>query len=322
MALALNGGGAKGAYQAGVIYGWMHEGNPDDFQWDVVSGISGGAINSCALSVWDKANGLAMSEWLSDQWTNLHTHDVWKWWPQGPIHSLKNDPSILNDTPLTEFLTNIFDQFPEGAKRYAMVGSVNANNADYESWRLDELPLESYAADAASACVSSASLPGLFIPTEINGGQFVDGGTAMGLDAMSAVEKCLELVDDDSQITMDIILLDRFSDQAEEESGDTINNLLRQHEMKHYYKGLENVITVMMAHPNVNYRYILEPSGAYPRLWNLLNFSYENTWPMQENGRADAKTALEAGPGAGFEPFLEAIRERHGQVSISDLLQK
>jgi len=55
----------------------------------------------------------------------------------------------------------------------------------------------------------------------------VDGGTAMGLDAMSAVEKCLELVDDDSQITMDIILLDKFTDDAEDEVGDTIKNMLR-----------------------------------------------------------------------------------------------
>lgn len=31
MALALEGGGAKGSYEAGVIWGFMHGGNPDDF---------------------------------------------------------------------------------------------------------------------------------------------------------------------------------------------------------------------------------------------------------------------------------------------------
>ena len=71
---------------------------------------------------------------------------------------------------------------------------------------------------------------------------------------------------------MDIILLDRFVEATEETSGNTLNNLLRGHETKKYYKGLENVITVMLAHPNVNYRYILEPSGHYPALFNLLNF--------------------------------------------------
>lgn len=189
-----------------------------------------------------------------------------------------------------------------------MIGSVNANNADYESWRLEEIPLADQLELVPKACVSSASLPGLFLPTLYDGGVYVDGGTAMGLDAMSAVEKCLELVDEDSQITMDIILLDRFASPVKElDDQDTILNMLRMHEIKHYYKGLENVITVMMAHPDVNYRYILEPSGDYPKLWNLLNFGPENTWPMQENGRADAKTSLEKGPGANYVKFQEWI---------------
>ena len=178
----------------------------------------------------------------------------------------------MNDNPLVSFLSNIFASFPDGAKRYAMIGTVDANTADYHSFRLDEIPEDQFQTDAAKQCVSSASLPGLFIPMGIDGAQYIDGGTAMGLDAMSAVEKCLELVDDDSQITMDIILLDRFVEATEETSGNTLNNLLRGHETKKYYKGLENVITVMLAHPNVNYRYILEPSGHYPALFNLLNF--------------------------------------------------
>lgn len=144
----------------------------------------------------------------------------------------------------------------------------------------------------------------------------------MGLDAMSAVEKCLDLVDDESKITMDIMLLDRFAmPESELDDGDTLKNMLRMHSIKHYYKGLENVITTMLAHPNVNYRYILEPSGDYPKLWNLLNFGPENTWPMQENGMADAKAALEAGPGVSFKRFHDWIntRDEHSQ-SIKDFV--
>ena len=68
LAIALNGGGAKGAYQAGVMWGWTHYGDPKDFEWDVVTGISGGAINAGALSVWDKADGVESTEWLSQKW--------------------------------------------------------------------------------------------------------------------------------------------------------------------------------------------------------------------------------------------------------------
>ena len=144
----------------------------------------------------------------------------------------------------------------------------------------------------------------------------------MGLDAISAVERCLDLVEDESQITMDIILLDRFvPPTVEGDFGDTVQNLLRKHEIDSYYNGLVNVITCMLSHPNVNYRYILEPSGPYPKLWNLLNFSPNNTWPMQENGMADAKTALEKGPGYGFEKFHSwiATRDEHNQ-SIEDFV--
>lgn len=51
----------------------------------MVTGISGGALNTGALAVWDKKDGLAMSEWLSTTWNDLRTHDVWKWWPGGIV---------------------------------------------------------------------------------------------------------------------------------------------------------------------------------------------------------------------------------------------
>merc|ERR1712060_38311 len=313
LALALNGGGAKGAYQAGAIYGFMHEGNPADFEWDVVTGISGGAINTGAMAVWAPEDGLEMSEWLSSEWNNeLRTHDVWKLWPGGVKAGLTTEPSLLDDTPLVDFLTGILGNFTEGVKRYSMSGTVDAKNADYHVFHLDEIPRDQLLDRGPKETVSSASLPGLFIPMRLDGANYVDGGTAMGLDAMSGVKKCLELVGgDESKITMDIMLLDRFvapPEETEEDFNDkTIKNILRLHEMKSYYKGLENVITTMLAHPNVNYRYILEPSGKYPKLWNLLNFGPNNTWPLQQMGMDDAKTALENGEGHGFQKFHDYI---------------
>ena len=138
---------------------------------------------------------------------------------------------------------------------------------------------------------------------------YIDGGTAMGLDAITAVERCLEKVDSEEQVTLDIMLLDRFVAPPEKQKdGDTIHNWLRTYEIKQYFKGLENVITTMLTYPNVKYRYILEPSGWYPKLWNLLNFGPNNTWPMQQNGMDDAKAALQAGEGAHFQKFRDWIK--------------
>jgi predicted acylesterase/phospholipase RssA len=69
--LALNGGGSKGAYEAGVIYGLTHNGDPKDFEWDVVEGISAGAINASAFALWEVGDEVAMTEWISDMWNDL-----------------------------------------------------------------------------------------------------------------------------------------------------------------------------------------------------------------------------------------------------------
>lgn len=66
----------------------------------------------------------------------------------------------------------------------------------------------------------------------------------------------------------------------------------------------------MLTYPNVNYRYILEPSGEYAHLWNLLNFGPKNTWRMQENGMEDAKNAMNNGHGHGFAKYHDWIANK------------
>lgn len=120
----------------------MHEGDPADFAWDVVTGISAGAINTAALALWDKDDGLAMSEWVSTLWAGLTNGDIWAEWPEGIVASLLTESSLLDDRPLLAYLEGILNEFPEGCKRYAMVGTVDFNTADYQRWYLDEIPLD------------------------------------------------------------------------------------------------------------------------------------------------------------------------------------
>jgi len=46
----------------------MHYGNPEDFQWDVVSGVSAGAINSSAVVLFPKGMEVEMSEYMDYLW--------------------------------------------------------------------------------------------------------------------------------------------------------------------------------------------------------------------------------------------------------------
>ena len=70
-ALVMSGGGSNGAWEAGVIWGLVHYGNPKDFEWDVVSGVSAGSINSIGIGVWAPGEEVQGSEALVDIWNSL-----------------------------------------------------------------------------------------------------------------------------------------------------------------------------------------------------------------------------------------------------------
>ena len=61
----------------GVLWGFTHYGNPADFAYDVVTGISAGSINAVQMMGYPVGDEVAMSEAGSDLWNNLHTSDVW-----------------------------------------------------------------------------------------------------------------------------------------------------------------------------------------------------------------------------------------------------
>ena len=52
-ALVLSGGGNNGAWEMGVLHGMINAGNPADFTYDVLSGISAGSVNVGGMAGWE-----------------------------------------------------------------------------------------------------------------------------------------------------------------------------------------------------------------------------------------------------------------------------
>ena len=51
-AIALSGGSNHGAWEAGLMWGLVHYGRSTDYMWDVVTGVSAGAINAAGMAGW------------------------------------------------------------------------------------------------------------------------------------------------------------------------------------------------------------------------------------------------------------------------------
>jgi predicted acylesterase/phospholipase RssA len=65
-ALVLSGGGSNGAWEMGVLWGLLHYGNPADYEWDWMTGVSAGSINTAAMVGFAVGDEVYMTEWVSE----------------------------------------------------------------------------------------------------------------------------------------------------------------------------------------------------------------------------------------------------------------
>jgi len=65
-ALVLSGGGNRGAWEAGVMWGLVHFGDPEDYHWDVMTGCSAGSINAAGSAAFAPNEVLNNVNFLSE----------------------------------------------------------------------------------------------------------------------------------------------------------------------------------------------------------------------------------------------------------------
>jgi len=125
-----------GAWEIGVMWGLAHYGNPEDFYWDVVSGVSAGAINTAGTAGWKPEEVVEMTEYLSDKWYNLTTEDVWvvkPWVTNKHYWEVMNENSVYDDTSALATMKDIMSAKTEFARRVS-VGCTDLNSGHFHEW--------------------------------------------------------------------------------------------------------------------------------------------------------------------------------------------
>jgi NTE family protein len=173
-ALILSGGGARGAYQAGVIQ-YLEEIN---FRPDIISGTSVGAINSVALG-----SGLNSRD-LIDLWTRIETDSVYKysiWRTLWNLITRKYSP-IADTTPLRRLLeTHIDLNKLHFAEQKIFISAVDILSAELKYFTNKEI---SY-----PHILASSAIPLVFPWQYINGVPHWDGGLMANTPIQPAIEE-------------------------------------------------------------------------------------------------------------------------------------
>jgi len=166
-ALVQSGGGAKGAYQVGVLHRWLHD---EERHYEINAGTSIGAINALKLVQHKKGDEKKAWSELHDIWTGVSTPDVYKrWFPLGMIHGLWQ-PALYNSAPLRELIAAHVDRDKVlQSGKVLRMGAVSLDSGEYTLF--DETT-----EDLVSAVLASASYPVFLLPIRIDGELYSDGG--------------------------------------------------------------------------------------------------------------------------------------------------
>ena len=131
--LALQGGGDKGAYQAGLIKAYVENLPAADVQWDVVTGISVGSMNGAGISMYDKGQEVQAKDFLLDMWRQTSARDVYKNWGFGGIVTgVLFKPGLFDFSPLEDFLRSVLTK----PRRNFLVGAARVIDGKLVVWNV------------------------------------------------------------------------------------------------------------------------------------------------------------------------------------------
>lgn len=157
--------------------------------------------------------------------------------------------------------------------------------------------------------IASASVPFVFPHRHIGDRIFMDGGTTWNTNLISAIERCLEVVDHPSKITLDIIICSSHNIASENKTSSTLGNFMRYRDIKSFNSGLEDITLFARAYPDVNFRYFFMPSEPLTSGLDELKFEKEVLQKMIDVGKKDVLTVLNQTQGETFEKLFQWVEQ-------------
>ena len=148
----------------------------------------------------------------------------------------------------------------------------------------------------------------------------MDGGTVWNINLVTAIERCRELVDDDSKVTIDLMLTITPILVEYEFNANTIHNILRKRAIHAFYNYFNDVVEFKRAYPKVNFRYLVQPSEIMQFGLETIDFANStHTWAIQLLGRIDGQMAVSLGEGFFFDVLDEWIELSQNSVDVPNV---
>ena len=184
-ALVLSGGGTHGAYQVGVL---KHLLGDLKTHYDIVTGVSVGAINAAALAQYKKGEEQEAALLMEDLWLSIDNGSIWRhrWLPY--IAALWNS-SVYSTEPLRELLEENLDrQRLLTSGKLLRVAAVSLNTGLWQVWTEQD-------PDILEGVMASSAFPGMFEAIRSRNQYFTDGGVRTVTPLKDAIDAGADTID-------------------------------------------------------------------------------------------------------------------------------
>lgn len=196
-ALVLSGGGSHGAFQVGVIKRLIEKGR----RWDIVAGVSVGAVNAMQMAMYAPMQQAAGAAKLEQFWYEIEgNQSIYCEWFGGLIAAITGRGSLHDTSPLERFLRQRFNPVALAASGVRLrVGATSLRTGRYRAaTELDH--------DVVRWVMASSAFPAAFTPIAIDGDVWIDGGVRECTPARDAVAA--------GATDLDVVLADPVDDDG------------------------------------------------------------------------------------------------------------
>lgn len=306
--LALEGGGDKGSYEVGALKAFVELVPENELVYDVVTGVSVGAINAIAMALHEKGNEKECVNWMNQLWLNMSSSDIYQNWRFGLIEGIALREGLYDNSNEVKFLTDIFNKsFPE-KKVYR---EVEWNTVDFDTAEIIRFNKNEEWDTIPKKIVASTSMPFAFPHLHMDGKTYVDGGTVWNLDISSGINKCLENGFEEKNIIVDAILCSgkRVAKRSDQQNYNTIQNYIRHWEISSYYTTMSDIDEIIRGYQKVEFRYVVIPERPLPSGYIPLGFKHDDIVLMIEQGYEEAKEVIKNHTNSSFHRVSQSMEE-------------
>lgn len=163
--LAISGGGANGAYGAGIVAGWTQRG--DRPQFEMVTGVSTGALTAPFAFLGPEWDDELVAAYTDGQASHLLRRRPWTLLEGPSLFSARGLRDLVDRFVTPEMIAAIADEYAQG--RRLLVVTTNLDSGDSVIWDMGGLAAQG--PDAIDlfkdVLVASSSIPGVFAPVLI-----------------------------------------------------------------------------------------------------------------------------------------------------------